>query len=73
MAAEGEPVRIVALRAGAGLDRRLADLGLSIGSEVRVVHHQGGKLVVARDATRLALGGGMAMKILVVPVAGTDP
>jgi ferrous iron transport protein A len=67
LAAEGQPVRIVSLRAGRNLDRRLTDLGLNIGSEISVVQRQGGGLIVARDATRVAVGAGMAMKILVVP------
>ncbi len=68
LATEGQHVRIVSLRAGRNLDRRLVDLGLHIGSEISVVHRQGGGLIVARDATRVAVGAGMAMKILVVPV-----
>jgi len=67
MADEGCQVRIVALRAGHNLDRRLTDLGLNIGSELRIVQRRGGGLVVARGKTRIAVGGGMAMKIQVVP------
>ncbi len=66
MAAEGQAVRIVSLRAGRNLDRRLADLGLNIGSVISVVQRQGGGLIVARDTSRVAVGAGMAMKILVV-------
>lgn len=67
LAAEGRPLRIVSLRAGRNLDRRLADLGLNIGSEISVVQRQGSGLVIARDAVRVAVGAGMAMKIFVVP------
>ncbi len=67
MATEGQPLRIVSLRAGRNMDRRLADLGLNIGSKISVVQRQGGGLIVARDASRVAVGAGMAMKILVVP------
>ncbi|MCB2261633.1 MAG: FeoA domain-containing protein [Candidatus Thiosymbion ectosymbiont of Robbea hypermnestra] len=67
MADEGRKVRIIALRAGRNLDRRLTDLGLNIGSELHVVQRRGGGLVVARGEARVAIGGGMAMKILVVP------
>ena len=67
MADEGRQVRIVALRAGHNLDRRLTNLGLNIGSELRIVQRRGGGLVVARGEARIAVGGGMAMKILVVP------
>lgn len=67
MADEGQRVRVVALRAGRGLDRRLTDLGLNIGSELCVLQRQGGGLVVLRDQARIALGGGMATKIIVAP------
>jgi len=66
MADEGRKVRIVALRAGCNLDRRLTDLGLNIGTELHIVQRRGGRLVVARGEARLAISGGMAMKILVV-------
>ena len=67
MADEGQSVRVIALRAGRNLDRRLTDLGLNVGSELRVVQRQGSGLVVTRGEARIAIGGGMAMKILVVP------
>lgn len=65
MASEGARVRVVALRGGAGLDRRMTEMGLNIGAELEVRHHQGGGVVVARGETRFALGGGMAHKIMV--------
>ena len=65
MAGEGERVRIRTLQGGKGLAKRLTELGLNPGIEVRIVARQGGGLVVARGETRLALGGGMASKILV--------
>lgn len=68
MATEGDRVRVQTLRGGKGLARRLTELGLNQGSEVRVVQRQGSGLVVARGETRIALGGGMAMKILVTAV-----
>ncbi|MDJ0861739.1 MAG: FeoA family protein [Gammaproteobacteria bacterium] len=66
MADEGVELRIVALRAGRGLDLRLTELGLNVGSELSVVQRQGGGLLVARGETRIAIGGGMATKVLVV-------
>ena len=62
----GVELRIVALRAGRGLDLRLTELGLNVGSELSVVQRQGGGLLVARGETRIAIGGGMATKVLVV-------
>lgn len=65
MAGEGERVRIQTLRGGKGLMLRLTELGLNQGTELRIVQRQGSGLVVARGETRIALGGGMATKILV--------
>lgn len=66
MAAEGDEVEIFLLRGGKGLEMRLTSLGLNVGSELRVSQRQGGSLVVIRGETRLALGAGMAQKIMVV-------
>ncbi|MBA4194815.1 MAG: ferrous iron transport protein A [Comamonadaceae bacterium] len=65
MADEDERVTVVALHGGLGLVRRLSEMGLNVGSELRVLQRQNGGLVVLRGGTRLALGGGMAQKILV--------
>lgn len=69
MADEGARVRIVALRGGKGLTTRLTELGLNVGSELAVVQRQGGGLLIARGEARIALGGGMAAKIQVAPLA----
>ena len=66
MAQEGEQVRVFLLRGGKGLEMRLTSLGLNIGSELTISQRAGGNLVVIRGETRLALGEGMAHKIMVV-------
>lgn len=66
MATEGTRVRVHSLAGGKGLELRLTSLGLNVGSELVVSQHQGGKMVVRRGETRLALGAGMAQKIMVV-------
>lgn len=68
LAAEGERVRVVALAAGRSLERRVADLGLHPGVVIEVRQRQRGGLVVARDGARIALGAGVATRILVLPV-----
>ena len=68
MADEGAALRILALHGGKGLAMRLTELGLNVGTEIRVVQRQGGGLLVARGESRIALGGGMAAKIQVAPV-----
>ncbi len=68
LAERGERVRITRLLGGRGMVLRLTELGLNVGCEVRIAHRQGGQLVVARGDTRLALGAGIAHKVLVTPV-----
>jgi len=64
----GTEVRLVAVRGGQGVRKRLADLGLNIGMTVRVVVLNGdGPLLLAVKESRLALGRGLAHKILVQP------
>ena len=59
------------LRGGRGFASRLAALGLSIGSEVRVLQNRGNGpvLVLVRD-TRIALGRGEAVKIHIGELGG---
>lgn len=68
MAGEGACVRVVALTGGAGVDRRMTQMGINVGAELRVVLREGGGLVVMRGETRFALGGGMAHRIMVAPI-----
>lgn len=73
LAAEGERVRVVAMQGGRGMDRKLADLGLVVGSELTVVRHDSdGPMVVARDDLRLALGIGIAHRVLVVRIEDSE-
>ena len=72
-AAKGQRLRIVKLAGGKGLGRRLMDLGLPMGAEIEVVHRQGvGRMVVARQRARVALGAGMTQKIMVTWADGGD-
>lgn len=66
LAQEGEPLRIHRLRGGKNLEMRLTALGLNVGSELTVSQRSGGSLVVLRGETRIALGAGMAHKIMVI-------
>ena len=65
-ARENEGTIIEDFTGGAGAQQRLANMGLRKGDEVEVVTNTGaGQLVVAVNRTRLALGRGIAKKILV--------
>ena len=69
MTRAGETVFVTAVEAGHKLKTRLSSMGLLPGVEVRVVSNNArGPFIVAVGDTRLALGRGMAHKILVEPV-----
>ncbi|HIQ06628.1 MAG TPA: ferrous iron transport protein A [Anaerolineae bacterium] len=70
MATPGEDVKLVAIRGGRGIRQRLADVGLTPGTVLRVVQTDDwGPLIVAfREDARLALGRGMAHKMIVEPL-----
>ncbi|RLF16360.1 MAG: ferrous iron transport protein A [Thermoprotei archaeon] len=73
MAPEGSYVVVEEIRAGPGLARRLAELGIMKGVVLRVVKSGPGPVIVERPLEggsspspwRLVLGLGMAMKVLV--------
>ena len=73
MADEGARVVVVSLAGGAGLDRRLTEMGINVGAELLVRQRQGSGVVVMRGETRYALGGGMAHRILVRPQSDSEP
>ena len=61
----GRRVRISSIQGGRQLNRRLLALGLTIGSEVEILHHRSSGVVVARDGNRVALGMGVADKLVI--------
>ena len=70
MVSPNEAVKLVAINGGRTVRQRLADLGLTPGTTLRVVQADAwGPLIVAfKDDARLALGRGMAHKIQVEPL-----
>ena len=63
---EGESGRVVEVRAGRGLTRRLIAMGIAPGMKVRVLKSSGpGPILIEVGQTRIALGRGVAMKIIV--------
>ena len=68
MARPNQDVRILSIRGGFKLKQRLADLGLNQGETIRVLSDNGhGALILAVKDSRLAIGRGMAHKIVVEP------
>jgi Fe2+ transport system protein FeoA len=60
-----ETVQVVRIDAGRRLAQRLMELGLTPGVIVQVVHVNGGPMLIAVRGARLAIGRGMAEKIMV--------
>lgn len=69
----GTLARIAEIRGGRQLARRLLSLGLRVGSEISVVHHRGRGVVLSAGDARVALGGGVVEKLLVVPLEAIGP
>jgi len=68
MAGPMEKVVVTEIQGGRGLTARLTDMGLTPGVEVEIVSNSGGgPVIVSIGDTRLALGRGMANKIMVSP------
>jgi len=69
---EGDRVVVVNVAGGRGVRRRLLEMGFAPGSEVEVIANKRGPVVVRVRGVTVALGRGMAAKILVKPVGGGD-
>jgi Fe2+ transport system protein FeoA len=59
----GTKVRVVGIDGGRELVLRLLSLGLSVGTEIEILHHRGRAVVVGNQGNRVALGAGMADKV----------
>jgi Fe2+ transport system protein FeoA len=68
MISPGQTVKLVQISTGRKLKHRLTELGLTPGVELQVMQDQGGPLLLSVYNSRLALGRGMAHKIMVVPI-----
>jgi ferrous iron transport protein A len=65
MVREGEVVRVTSIHGGRGVHRRLRDLGINSGCELKVVQNNGGPVIVIVGDSRMGLGRGVADKIVV--------
>jgi Fe2+ transport system protein FeoA len=66
MVPSGRLVTVATVRAGWGLQRRLANMGLTPGVQVRVLSAQRpGPVLLELRGSRLALGHGVAHRIIV--------
>jgi len=69
MVHQGSVVRLMEIRGGERLRKRLADLGLTCGMKIQTISDSGcGPMILKVKDTRLALGRGMLQQILVEPL-----
>jgi len=66
---EGQAGIIVSIRGGRTLTKRLADLGLTPGTEIRIIGRTlfSGPVQIEVCGSRLVIGEGLASKIMVGP------
>jgi Fe2+ transport system protein FeoA len=63
---EGEEARLTGIQGGPEMRKRLADLGLNVGMQIRVIRkNPNGPLILGVKESRLALGRGMAHRVMV--------
>lgn len=69
MAGEGERVQIATISGGSRLQERLLGMGIRVEDTIEVVQRrEQGAVLITKENTRYALGGGMAYKIYVMKV-----
>jgi len=70
MLSENEEAVIVEVNGGMGLTRRLSEMGFTYGTKLKVLHSSPpGPILVMVRGSRIALGRGVAMKIMVSSAA----
>ncbi|MCD6510376.1 MAG: ferrous iron transport protein A [Thermoprotei archaeon] len=64
----GEEGEVIQIDGGWGIVRRLAELGIYPGAIVRMMNKSWGPVVILVSGVRIAIGRGMARRILVRPI-----
>lgn len=65
----GASYRVARLVGGHTAEHRLLAMGLGPGRDIRVLRRDGGKLILALGESRLAIGLGIAGKVMLIPLA----
>ena len=60
-----KPVKLVSIKGGKGITQRLGELGLTPGTELKVIQDSGGPLIINVRNSKIAIGRGMAKKMMV--------
>lgn len=70
MLAPGHRARVSEVReSGRGIKRRLTAMGIAPGVEISVLASQGGPVLLRVGQNRIAIGRGMAHRVMVTPLA----
>lgn len=64
---EGCKGKVYDIVGGRSFSKRLFEMGFNSGQEVEIIKNDIGPLIVGLDGSRVAIGRGMAQKILLVP------
>lgn len=65
----GDELKVIGISSGQSLSKRLAEMGIYTGSVIKIISNQGrGPIIIALGDTKIALGRGMAMKIMGDPI-----
>ncbi len=64
----GQHATVTRIDGGRQMLQRLMSLGITTGSEIEVLHHRGGGVVVGLHGSRVALGANVAGHIHVCPI-----
>jgi len=73
MACAGQVMRVVCFASGQRLQKKLRDLGIHVGAEIRILKNDlDCPLLLAVGDSRVAVGQGMASKIMAAPCASTN-
>jgi Fe2+ transport system protein FeoA len=68
----GENVRLEKIHGGGKISRHLTALGLTPGVNLHIIQNSGGPLLISVRNSRIALGRGMAQKLLVSAINGNS-
>ena len=66
LAARGERLKVVGFRGGGRAVSRIQAMGISVGDTIQVIN-RAGPFIISAKGSRLALGQGLAEKVLVAP------
>lgn len=72
LATRGTHVRVTGFRGDAvAMEKRLAAMGIRIGSELEIIQHEGSSVVVRVGETRIAIGVALVHRLLVTTIGGS--